>query len=178
MTTALTSTRSLLDKMATAEAKAPTGRRVIAAQLVKSDDEKRIGYYWLSVVETKEGKLLQDSYGHVIKESAMEDGSHFFMKHHRKVGFRHMDANGQRTGSDNVVKVGTVTASMPLTKELAAALGIPAGTLPVGWLVGVSFEDEDVWQAAKAGLLPEASLGGDGAMEEVDIPEDMLTTTA
>lgn len=171
--------QKLLDQMTTAEETTP-----LQAELIKDtcDDDKRIAYYWMSQAETRDGKIVKDCYGHIIREAPMEDGAHHFMlKTGRKVGFRHMDKEGKRTGHANVVGVGTVVDSVVTSRGLQKALAAQCGgtcDLPVGWLVGLYFEDPTVWAAVKAGLLPEASWGGDGKIRVVEVDADLLTTTA
>ena len=41
--------------------------------------------------------------------------------------------------------------SVVFTEEKMKAMGIPAGTLPVGWWIGFKVLDEDVWEKVKSG---------------------------
>ena len=52
----------------------------------------------------------------------------------------------------------------------AALLGIPDGTLPVGWWIGFKVTDEDVWAKVKDGTYPMFSIEGSAIREE--IPEE------
>lgn len=144
--------------------------------LFKADDEKRIAYYWLSQVETKAGKLCRDAYGHIIREGVLEDTAHYFMKTSRVAAYRHMDKDGKRRseGGGPAAPVGTVVGSWVTTRQWQQAIGLEAGALPVGWMVAVHVENEDVWQAIKRGDLPCMSLGGMGELREVEVDSDML----
>lgn len=42
--------------------------------------------------------------------------------------------------------------SMVFTEEKKKALGIPEGTLPVGWRIGFKVTDADVWEKVKDGI--------------------------
>jgi hypothetical protein len=55
------------------------------------------------------------------------------------------------------------------TPEKWEAMGIPEGTLPVGWWVGFKVNDAEVWKAVKDGKYKMFSVHGSGlrkAMED------------
>ena len=46
-------------------------------------------------------------------------------------------------------------------------MGIPAGTLPIGWWIGFKVTDEDVWKKVKDGTYPMFSIEGEAERVEV-----------
>ena len=47
------------------------------------------------------------------------------------------------------------------------AMGIPAGTLPVGWWIGFKITDKDVWEKVKNGTYQMFSIEGEAERVEV-----------
>ena len=58
--------------------------------------------------------------------------------------------------------------SVVFTEEKMKAIGIPEGTLPVGWWIGFKVLDEDVWEKVKNGEYPMFSIEGEAERVEVD----------
>ena len=58
--------------------------------------------------------------------------------------------------------------SVVFTEEKMKAIGIPEGTLPVGWWIGFKVLDEDVWEKVKNGKYPRFSIEGEAERVEVD----------
>ena len=57
--------------------------------------------------------------------------------------------------------------SMVFTKEKAAALGIPEGTMPEGWWVGFEVTDDEVWKKVKDGTYKMFSIEGTAQRVEI-----------
>ena len=57
--------------------------------------------------------------------------------------------------------------SVVFTKEKMEAIGIPEGTLPVGWWIGFKVLDKDVWEKVKNGEYPMFSIEGTAKRIEV-----------
>ena len=47
-------------------------------------------------------------------------------------------------------------------------MGIPVGTIPVGWWIGFLVTDEDVWEKVKDGTYTMFSIEGEAERVEVD----------
>jgi hypothetical protein len=60
--------------------------------------------------------------------------------------------------------IGQVVHSLPLTKELAKALGID--TEKEGWITGTYISEDGSWEKVKSGELPAFSIGGKGRRVE------------
>ena len=50
------------------------------------------------------------------------------------------------------------------------AMGIPVGTIPVGWWIGFLVTDEEVWEKVKDGTYTMFSIEGEA--ERVEVEED------
>lgn len=60
--------------------------------------------------------------------------------------------------------------SVVFTEEKTQAMGIPPGTLPVGWWIGFKVLDEDVWEKVKDGTYRMFSIEGEA--ERVEVKSD------
>lgn len=116
------------------------------ARILKLDDEQRIVWGWASV-STKGGTLVVDRQGDVIEPAEMVKMANDFMLESR---------TGKSMHGGN--RVGEFIHSLPLTNELAKALGIE--TDREGWIVGMKVYDEAVWADVKAGKYAGFSIGG------------------
>ena len=66
--------------------------------------------------------------------------------------------------------VAKLIESVVFTEEKMKLLGIPAGTLPVGWWIGFQVQDEDVWEKVKDGTYSMFSIEGEA--ERIEIGEE------
>ena len=121
-------------------------------KILKVDDEQRIVYGWASVV-TEDGEPVVDSQGDVIEPEEMVKMANDFMLAVRT-------AKAMHKGD----KIGEVIHSMPLTAELAKALGLH--TDMEGWIVGVKVYSDDVWASVKSGEFAGFSIGGRASSRE------------
>lgn len=121
-------------------------------KILKVDDEQRIVYGWASVV-TEDGDAVVDTQGDVISTVEMEKMANDFMLDVRTAKAMH---KGE--------KIGEVIHSLPLTAELAKALGVHTDL--EGWIVGMKIYDDAVWAAVKAGDFGGFSIGGRAASRE------------
>ena len=133
----------------------PTTNWQADVDLLKTDDEKRMAYGWLSVAVSKDGTQIEDSQGDIIEPDELENAAHKFMTHYRVGGEMHKR------------EVGTVVESMVFTPDKTEALGIAKGTLPTGWFVGMHIPDDDAWSKVKDGTYKAFSIGGTARREEV-----------
>lgn len=115
-------------------------------KFLKVDDEQRIVYGWASVV-TEDGEPVVDTQGDVIAPAEMEKMANDFMEDVRMAKAMH-DGDG----------IGEVIHSLPLTAELAKALGIESDL--EGWIIGMKIHDDDAWAKIKSGEYAGFSIGG------------------
>ena len=88
---------------------------------------------------------------------SQDEGAYQFVELYREGGEMH-----ERGGCAVLVE------SMVFTKEKQQALGIPDGTLPIGWWIGFKVTDEDVWSKVKDGTYPMFSIEGTAIREEFE----------
>jgi cation transport regulator ChaB len=121
-------------------------------KILKVDDEQRIVYGWASVV-SEDGEPVVDTQGDVISPVEMEKMANDFMLDVRTAKAMH---KGE--------KIGEVIHSLPLTADLAKALGVHTDL--EGWIVGMKIYDDAVWAAVKGGDFGGFSIGGRAASRE------------
>lgn len=122
--------------------------------IIKVDKAEGI-VYGFAIVCQEDGEPYFDLQGDHISESVMRKASTDFMITARK-------AKEMHTGTAK----GKVIHSLPLTKELAEALG--AGELKkTGWVVGIKPDSDDVLEKYFTGEYTGFSIGGKAKREEV-----------
>lgn len=125
----------------------------------KADGDKHLAFGWAYVSQDEEGQQTEDWSGDQLEPAELEQAAYGFVELYREGGEMH-----ERGGCAVLVE------SMVFTTEKQQALGIPDGTLPVGWWIGFKVTDEDVWAKVKDGTYPMFSIEGSAIREE--IPEE------
>lgn len=121
-------------------------------EIEKSDTDKQLVFGWCSVAKKKDGTVVVDKQGDVLEDiDQMEKVAYDFVLHSRDGGEMHI-----RKG------VSTLVESFVSTPEKWTAMGIPEGTLPVGWWVGFHVKDTEVWKGVKSGKYKMFSVHGSG----------------
>lgn len=125
----------------------------------KTDEDQCLVFGWAQITHTPDGRVVLDKQGDFIDDIAdLEKAAYEYVLTARDGGEMHV-----RKG------VATLVESMVFTPEKMAALGIPAGTLPLGWWGGWKVSDPAVWQKVKNGEYSMLSVGGRGRREYIDI---------
>ena len=125
-------------------------------KIQKQDDDKRIAFGWAYQCKTADGTQCVDHSGDIVDICDMEKAAYRFAKLYRDGSDTH-----ERGG------IGTMIESMVFTKEKAAALGIPEGTMPEGWWVGFEVTDDEVWKKVKDGTYKMFSIEGTAQRVEI-----------
>lgn len=125
-------------------------------KIKSTDEEQRLAFGWASVAVKADGEVLEDLAGDIIEPEELEGAAYQFVEFYREGGEMH-----ERGGAAVLVE------SMVFTGTKMAALGIPAGTLPVGWWLGFHVTDDDVWEKVKSGEYPMFSIEGEAVREKV-----------
>lgn len=125
----------------------------------KADEDKHLAFGWAYVSQDEEGQQTEDWSGDQLEPAELEQAAYGFVELYREGGEMH-----ERGGCAVLVE------SMVFTAEKQQAIGIPDGTLPVGWWIGFKVTDEDVWAKVKDGTYPMFSIEGSAIREE--IPEE------
>ena len=136
--------KALFDAMKAVDTDAP--ETVMHAKFCKIDEDQRIVWGWASVVSV-DGKALVDLDDDIISPAEMTKGADEFMLSSRTVKEMH---SGKR--------IGEVFHSMPLTKELGAALGVHSRR--EGWITALKIHSDAVWAKVKSGELGGISISG------------------
>lgn len=125
-------------------------------KITKSDDEKMLAFGWASVSMRVDGELIEDWQKDIVEPEELENAAYEYVLLYREGGEMH-----ERGGTAVLVE------SVVFTEEKMQAMGIPAGTLPVGWWIGFKVTDPDVWEKVKDGTYPMFSIEGEAERVEV-----------
>jgi len=120
-----------------------------------------------------------------MEESAMKD--HSFMKFYQQqpradpeprqlfavanvynyvLYFRDGGEMHQRRG------IGVLVESVVFTPDKLEAMGIPEGTLPNGWWLGLKITDDEVWSKVKDGTYSMFSIEGEATRQPIEETEE------
>ena len=127
--------------------------------IYKSDDDRRLVFGWASIAIRTDGTQIEDWQGDMIDPEDLEEAAYQFVKLYREGGEMH-----ERGG------VATMIESVVFTEEKMQAMGIPPGTLPIGWWIGFQVTDPEVWAKVKDGTYSMFSI--EGTAERVDDSDD------
>ena len=126
-------------------------------QIAKSDDDKMLAFRWASVSMRVDGEVIEDWQNDIIDPEELEKAAYDYVLLYREGGEMH-----ERGGAAVLIE------SVVFTEEKAQAMGIPAGTLPVGWWIGFKVTDPGVWEKVKDGTYPMFSIEGEAERIEVE----------
>ena len=125
----------------------------IEGKIVKQLDEERLAFGW-AYVSTVKGEISLDHSGEFIRPELLAKAATNFMLSMRTAKRMHSGES-----------IGEVIHSMPLTNDVAKALGIQSDR--EGWIIAIKVHDEQVWQDVKSGKLAAFSIGGRALKEMV-----------
>ncbi len=128
-------------------------------RIAKSDDDRMLAFGWASVSMRVDGEVIEDWQNDIVEPEELENAAYSFVELYREGGEMH-----ERGGAAVLIE------SVIFTEEKMLAIGIPAGTLPVGWWIGFKVLDEDVWQKVKNGTYSMFSIEGEA--ERVEVKEE------
>lgn len=126
-------------------------------KVMKSDDEKMLAFGWASVSMRVDGEVIEDWQKDIVEPEELEKAAYEFVLLYREGGEMH-----ERSGAAVLIE------SVVFTEEKMQAMGIPVGTLPVGWWIGFKVLDEDVWEKVKDGTYPMFSIEGEAERVKVE----------
>ncbi len=119
--------------------------------ITKIDEDKRLVFGWASVSIKVDGEQLEDLQKDLIDPEDLEEAAYEFVLKFRDTGELH---------NPNLRKKGKLVESCVFTAEKQKAMGIPAGTLPIGWWIGFKIEDDEAWEKVKNGTYKMFSIEG------------------
>ncbi|MCI9638292.1 MAG: hypothetical protein HFG77_18285 [Hungatella sp.] len=129
-------------------------------KIMKSDDEKMLAFGWASVSMRIDGELIEDWQQDIVEPEELESAAYEYVRLYREGGEMH-----ERGGSAVLIE------SVVFTEEKTRAMGIPTGTLPIGWWIGFKVLDKDVWEKVKNGTYPMFSIEGEAERVPVEKEE-------
>ncbi len=124
--------------------------------ILKAED-KRLVFGWASVSITVDGEILEDRQNDSIEPETLESAAYEYVLNFRDAGEEHIP--GLR-------KKARLVESCVFTREKQKAMGIPDGTLPVGWWVGFYVDDNEAWEKIKNGTYKMFSIEGTASRVE------------
>lgn len=128
-------------------------------KITKRDDEQMLAFGWANVSIRSDGELIEDWQEDIVEPEDLEQAAYEFVQLYREGGEMH-----ERGG------VATLVESVVFTEEKQRAMGIPEGTLPVGWWIGFKVLDAGVWEKVKDGTYSMFSIEGEAErVEDEDI---------
>lgn len=126
-------------------------------EIIKTDPSKQLVFGWAYVMQTKEGGQVIDKSGDFIDDiDELEKAAYGFVLESRQSDADHTNVSG-----------GTMVESMIFTPEKIAKMGLPEGSVPLGWWVGFKIEDKDTWGRVERGELTKFSIHGKGVRQKV-----------
>ena len=127
--------------------------------IFKTDDDKRLVFGWASVAITVDGVQLEDRQQDIIDPEDLEEAAYEYVLNFRDTGEEH---------NPTMRKKGKLVESCVLTAEKQKAMGIPEGSVPVGWWIGFKIEDDAAWERIKSGQYRMFSIEGKANREPVE----------
>ena len=121
-------------------------------EIQKSSDEKMQAFGWANVSLDETGNQLEDWQGDMIDPEDLEQAAYEFVQFY---------GNGGEMHEPDKRIVAKLIESVVFTEEKQRLLGIPEGTLPVGWWIGFQVLDTDVWEKVKDGTYSMFSIEGE-----------------
>lgn len=142
----------------------PRAEPVIAKGLLavqKADEERHMVFGWASIARQADGSIVKDYQGDVIDVEELENAVYEYVILYRDGGEMH-----ERGG------VAVLIESVVFTAAKMQAMGIPEGTLPYGWWIGLKVTDDDVWKKVKDGTYRMFSIEGEAVRQEIGDEEE------
>ena len=127
--------------------------------IFKTDDDKRLVFGWASISITVDGEQLEDRQKDMIDPEDLEEAAYEYVLNFRDTGEEHIST---------MRKKGKLVESCVFTAEKQKAIGIPEGTLPIGWWIGFKIEDDAAWERVKNGTYRMFSIEGKANREPVE----------
>lgn len=125
--------------------------------IAKADDDKKQAFGWANVSIRSNGEVIEDWQEDIVEPEELENAAYNFVELYREGGEMH-----ERGGAAVLIE------SVVFTEEKMNAMGIPEGTLPVGWWIGFKVLDDDVWEKVKDGTYSMFSIEGEAERIEVE----------
>lgn len=127
--------------------------------ITKVADEQQIVLGWANVSMTEDGIPIEDYQHDMIEPEELERAAYEYVLKFRDTGEGH---------NPKLRKKGKLVESVVFTKEKLEAMGIPEGTVPLGWWIGFKIEDKSTWDKVKKGEYTMFSIEGTGERDQIE----------
>ena len=127
--------------------------------ITKADEDKRLVFGWALVSADKDGNKLIDHQGDMVDPDDLEEGAYEYVLNFRDAGEEHIGT---------LRKKARMVESCVFTPEKMKAIGIPEGTIPVGWWIGFYVDDDTTWERIKSGKYKMFSIEGKAVREPIE----------
>lgn len=127
--------------------------------IAKADEDQRLVFGWALVSADKNGNKLVDHQGDMVEPDDLEDGAYEYVLNFRDAGEEHIGT---------LRKKARMVESCVFTPEKMKAIGIPDGTIPVGWWIGFYVDDDTTWERIKSGKYKMFSIEGKAVREPIE----------
>lgn len=129
-----------------------------SSEVMKVDDVKGLVFGWASVAVRKDGSEVEDAQGDIIDVEELEEAAYEFV-----LKFRESDDMHTKEVTGHLVE------SIVFTQEKLDKMGIPEGTIPLGWWVGFKIDDKEQIKKLKSRKRLMFSIGGDAIREKIKV---------
>ncbi len=119
--------------------------------ILKASEDSRLVFGWASVCVTVDGKPVLDKQDDLIDPDELEKAAYEYVLNFRAGGEEHIPEKRQKA---------RLVESCVLTEEKQKAMGIPLGSVPVGWWIGFYVDDDEAWEKIKDGTYRMFSIEG------------------
>lgn len=116
---------------------------------INKSADKNLVSGWASISIQADGEIPLDWQGDIIAPHVLEAAAINFMEKYRVSGEQHV-GNAK----------GIIVESIVFTEDKMKAIGIPPGTVPVGWFITVKIKDNEVFAKVKNGQYKMFSIQG------------------
>ena len=127
--------------------------------ITKTDDDKRLVFGWANVAIRKNGEQIKDWQNDMIDPEDLEEAVYKYVLNFRNAGEEHIPT---------LRKKGRLVESVMFTEEKLKAMGIPLGTVPLGWWIGFYVDDDAAWEKIKSGHYKMFSVEGRGIRQVME----------
>ena len=137
-------------------------------EIQKSDNDKRLVFGWANVATRANGEVIQDWQDDIVEPEDLEEAVYEYVLNFRDGGEEHIPGLRKKC---------RMVESVVFTDEKLEAMGIPKGTVPLGWWIGFKVDDREAWEKVKNGTYTMFSVEGSGQrVPTTDLPTKLAKT--
>lgn len=134
-------------------------------EITKADEDKRLVFGWANVATRANGDVIQDWQNDIVTPEELEKSAYQYVLDFRDGGEEHMQGLRKKC---------RMVESVVFTEEKLKAMGIPLGTVPLGWWIGFYVDDDSAWEKVKNGTYTQFSIEGSGKRKPVENLESRM----